>query len=325
MSRGLVWAPAFLLLCLGALLYGARGAADLRDLTALFGGPLPGDADAIVLVQLRLPRLLAALVAGGALGAAGAIIQTLSRNPLADPGLLGVNSGAAFAIVLTFWAFGPQPPAALALPGLLGASLAAGFVWILAMRVSHPMTLILGGVALTAVLGAGVRALILADSVALDGFRQWAVGSVAVVEAPTLALASAIGAAGLCLALLSARSLDALSLGDDMARALGASLIGTRAAALAATALLSTAAVLVAGPLMFIGLVAPHIARMTGAQSSLGLLGASCAWGASLVIAADLIGRSLFPGVVIQAGLGVALVGGPLLIWLVCRDVRDGV
>lgn len=323
MRGKLIIYPAFFLLCLAALLYGARGLADPRSLAALFGAAGPGSVDAIVLTGLRLPRLVAALVAGGALGIAGAVIQALSRNPLADPGLLGVNSGAGFAIVLTVWALGPQPPAWLVLPGLIGATLAVSLVWILANRLAHPMTLILGGVAITAVLGAGTRALILSDSLALDGFRHWAVGSVANVEAAAILVSGLIAALGLALALLSARNLDALALGEDMARALGASLNATRTLALAATALLSTAAVVVAGPLVFVGLIAPHIARLCGAQSTLGLLLHAGICGAGLVIAADLAGRSLFPGIVIQAGLGVALLGGPLLIWLVRQDARD--
>lgn len=323
MTRTWVLYPAVLFLCLAALLYGARGPLDPRSLTALFDVAQADRVDVIVLTQLRLPRLLAALLAGGALGSAGAVLQSLSRNPLADPGILGVNAGAAFAIVLTIWMLGPQPSAWLSVPALVGAGAAALVVWTLAMRIAHPMTLILGGVAITAVLGAGVRALVLSDRAALDGFRQWAVGSVALVEPSTLLVAALLTGLGLALALLAARNLDALALGEDMARALGASLTATRALSLAAVALLSAAAVVVAGPLVFVGLIAPHIARFLGVQSTVGLIVHAGLCGAGLVIAADLLGRSLFPGVVIQAGLGVALLGGPVLIWLVRRETRD--
>ena len=310
-------------LCLISLLLGARGIADPSGVMALFGPVPPDNVDAIVITQFRLPRTLAALLAGACLGIAGAVIQALSRNPLAEPGLLGVNAGSAFAIVLAVWVFGPLSAEARILPALAGALAAASLIWALAGRTAYPLTLILAGVALTAVLGAGVRGLILIDSFALDSFRRWAVGSVASVDRDALQLAAGIGLVGAALAVPAARGLDALALGDDLARTLGTSLGRTRRLALATTALLSTAAVLVAGPLIFVGLIAPHIARVTGAQTTLRLIAEAGLWGAALVLVADLIGRTLFAGVLIEAGLGVALVGGPLLIWLVRQQARD--
>jgi ABC-type Fe3+-siderophore transport system permease subunit len=315
-------AAGLVLLVMASLLLGARPGFVPGDLLLLLDASDPGNAKAIILHDMRLPRTLAALMAGASLGVAGAVIQTLSRNPLADPGLLGVNAGAALAIVLTVTLTGPLPEAALVLPALAGATLAASLVWMLGAASASPLTLILGGAALTAILGSALRALILIDGQALDVWRFWVVGSVDATGWSALTWALLPAVAGAVLAVVGARRLDAMSLGDDMAQALGTRLGPTRRLALATVALLATAAVLVAGPLVFVGLVAPHMARMLGADGTLRLFGASALCGGGLVLAADIVGRVAFRGLAVEAGLGVTLIGGCVLVALIRQQAR---
>lgn len=310
------------LLVVASLLLGARPGFVPGDLLLLLHTPDPDNAKAIVLHHMRLPRTLAALLAGASLGVAGAVIQTLSRNPLADPGLLGVNAGAALAIVLTVTLAGPLPESALVLPALAGAGLASGLVWTLGTASTGPLTLILGGAALTAMLGAALRALILIEGQALDAWRFWVVGSVDAAGWPALTWATIPAAFGAVLAVAGARRLDAMALGDDMAQALGTQLRPTRMLALASVALLATAAVLVAGPLVFVGLVAPHVARLLGVADTLALIGTSALCGGGLVLLADIAGRIAFRGMAVEAGLGVTLIGGCVLVGLVRRQAR---
>lgn len=313
------------ILFLGSLLLGARPGVGLSDLAALIYPPDPQDAPGIVLREMRLPRSCAALLAGAALGAAGAVIQTLSRNPLADPGLLGVNAGAAFGIALTVWLGGPLSAGQLIVPALIGAGLASAVIWALGAAMRNPLTLILGGAALTAMLGAALHGVMLIDNGALDALRYWSVGSVDAVPPGSLGPAALLALVGAGLAMAAARRLDAMSLGEDVAQALGTSLGLTRALALGATAVLSAAAVLVAGPLAFVGLVAPHVARMAGASGTGTLCVLSAAGGGALVLLADIAGRVILPGLVIEAGLGVTLIGGPVLIWLVRRHAAGDI
>ena len=321
MIRAVAIFSALLMLCVLSLLLGARSGVGLTDLSALIVAPEPNDASGIVVRDMRGPRTLGALIAGGALGVAGAVIQSLSRNPLADPGLLGVNAGAAFAIVLAVWVFGPLSASQLIYPALGGAACAAGIVWVIGSVTRSPVSLVLAGAALTAMLTAGLRGLVLLDPFALDALRVWAVGSVEAVRIADIRAAVPLCLVGLVMAALCARRLDAMILGDDLSIALGLDLRRTRILSLGATAALSGAAVIVAGPLAFVGLVAPHLARLTGnGGSTIPLLVASGAIGAALVLLADIAGRILFPGIAIAAGLGVTLIGGPFLIWLVRRQ-----
>lgn len=321
MSRALCLVGALGMLCMASLLFGARPGIGPGDLAALVHPPAADDAAGIVVRELRLPRTLAALLAGAALGMAGTLIQTMTRNPLADPGLLGINAGAAVAIVLTVWIGGSIPAVALAVPAMAGAFAAALLVWAVAQVAGGHMVLILAGAAVTAVLTGILRGIILVDSYALDAFRFWAVGAVDGATFADLRAAALPAVAGLVLAMFVARRLDALGLGDDVAKGLGVGIGAARLTAIAATALLSAASVVVAGPLVFVGLVAPHLARMAGAEGTSSVMWTAALLGAALVLAADIAGRVVLPGLVIEAGLGVTLIGGPFLIWLVRRDL----
>jgi iron complex transport system permease protein len=307
-------------LCIASLLLGARTGVDLNDIVRWISAKEPRDAHTIILAEMRFPRTVAALLAGAALGASGALIQSLSRNPLADPGLLGVNAGAAFGIVAAVWYFGPLAPSALIVPAVLGAAVAVLVVSAIGTLSSNPVTFVLAGAALTALLTAALRGLILLDPFALDVFRQWIVGAVdqsskAVLEVPAwLALLGAV------LAVVVARWLDVLSLGADLAASLGLDVRRVRAIGLSAIAILSAVAVMVAGPIAFLGLLAPHMARRLGSESVLAVTVRAALIGASLLLLADIIGRIILPGVVIEAGLSVTLIGAPFLIWLVRRN-----
>ncbi|MEM6546973.1 MAG: iron ABC transporter permease [Pseudomonadota bacterium] len=311
------------LVCLASLVFGARPGVGLADLSALLSSAEMRDANGIVVAEMRLPRTLGGLLAGGALGCAGALIQTLTRNPLADPGLLGVNAGAALGIVASVTVFGPLPSGALAMPALAGGFTALLAVWAVGAAARSPLTLVLAGAALTALLGALLRSLILLDPFALDAYRDWAVGALDGVRSGLLVVPAILAAIGAGLAVPAARRLDALALGDDLAQALGANLVAARLLTLAAVGILAAAAVLVAGPLAFVGLVAPYLARATGVQTSLALAIVSAGFGAALLLTADIAGRIVAPGIVIEAGLGVTLIGGTFLILLVRRQARN--
>jgi len=314
--------PVLLLvvLFLASLMLGARPGIQFSDLWALWPGHNADTAAEIVVRDLRLPRTLAGLLAGMALGSAGALIQTLTRNPIADPGLLGVNAGAALGIVLAIWLLGPMTPAARLAPAMFGAFTVLTLVWLIAAGARTPLTLILAGAAITGLAHAAVRGLILLDRASLDAYRDWSVGVLDQAEPNVIAASAWTVLPGLLLALTAARRLDSLALGDDMAAALGAGRAATRMLALAAIGLLSAAAVLVAGPIAFVGLVAPHLARPFAGQGTLSLmLGAGCL-GAGLLLLADIAGRIVLPGLVVEPGLGVTIIGGAFLIALVRRQ-----
>lgn len=293
------------------------GAAGTINPSALFAA---GDsAAAIILQEMRLPRTVAALLAGGSLGTAGAVIQLLTRNPLAEPGLLGINAGAALALVGTVWWLGPLTGVAMVLPALAGSLTVAGLILLLTLRVGTGVGLVLGGAALAGIAAALLRAMILLDPFALDAWRDWIVGSVAAVSSQALLAGGVLVLGGAVLTTVTARRVDALSMGEDAARALGTSVARSRVMALGAVALLSAGAVIVAGPLIFVGLVAPQLARPLSDGSAGPLTLASALCGASLVLGADILGRIAIPGLVIPVGLGVALIGGPMAVWQVAR------
>ncbi len=323
MIRTLLTALLLALLCAASLLFGARPDVGFGDLAGLWSVPASDDAAGIVVREMRLPRTLAALIAGAALGAAGALIQTLTRNPLADPGLLGVNAGAALGIVASVWIAGPLSHDLLVAPAMAGAFAALLIVWSIGAASRSPLTLILAGAAVTALLSALLRALLLLDSQALDAYRDWSVGALDGTNLATVQAASLMALAGFSFALPAARRLDSLALGEDLAGALGTNLAIARALTLGAIGILAAAAVLAAGPLAFVGLVAPHLARALALQSGLSLLAFSACFGAALVLVADIAGRVVMPGLVIEAGLGVTLIGGGFLIWLVRQQARN--
>jgi iron complex transport system permease protein len=235
----------------------------LSDVVAgLFGDD--GSESAAIVRELRVPRTLVGLAVGVALGLAGALMQALTRNPLADPGILGVEAGAAAAIVGAIALFGVTEPRAYIWFSFLGAAVASVVVYLLG---SHgragatPVRLALAGVAVTAALTAFTNGLILLDPEAFDEFRHWVVGSLAGRDLAILGEVGPFLIVGTLIALALARPLNALALGDDSGRALGARVGRTRALGAVSITLLCGAATAVAGPIVFVGLCVPHMAR----------------------------------------------------------------
>lgn len=296
-------------------------AAVITD--ALFGAC--HSADCTIIRDARLPRTLAGLLAGGALGLAGALMQTLTRNPLADPGLLGVNAGASFAIVLGAALLGATTPTEqllFAFCGAFAASLLVAFTGSQGGGQLSPVRLTLAGVALTAVLDGLSSGISLLNADVYDQLRFWQAGSLDIRTLATLrvVLIPVLLAAGV--ALMLSRALNSLSLGSDTATALGSRVARTQLLGLLAITVLCGSATAVVGPIAFIGLMMPHLAR--------GLVGADHRWSLpvtliatpALLLFADIIGRVIVPGE-LRVSVVSAFIGAPMLILLV-RRARGG-
>jgi iron complex transport system permease protein len=299
---------------------GARAIAPADVWSALLA---PGGTDDDVVVRaLRLPRTALGVVVGLALGVAGALIQGHTRNPLADPGLLGVSAGAAFAVSLAVFAFGVTSVAGSVWFALAGALLASVVVFVLGTMGDgggSPVTLALAGAAVTALLGALTSALVLMDSTALDTYRFWVVGSLVGRGEGVLVQVLPFVAVGLLLAAVNAPALNTLQMGEDVARGLGQRIGLARAGGVAAVTLLTGAAVSVSGPIAFVGLVVPHVARAVTGPDHRWLLPYSGLLGAVLLVAADVLGRVLARPGELPVGLVLAFVGAPFFIALVRR------
>ncbi|MGN9891810.1 FecCD family ABC transporter permease [Micromonospora sp. L31] len=313
-------AAGLLLLLVVAVLSIAVGARPLSLTEVWHGLVSAASPEHAVVHRMRLPRTLLGLVAGAALGVAGALMQTLTRNPLADPGLLGINAGAAAAVASA--------------TALLGVGTAGGWIWFALLgaatvtvgvyavgggRRATPDRLALAGAALNAVLYSYVSAVMLLNSASLDRLRFWTVGSLANAEFATLRTVAPFVLAGLLVALAGARSLNALALGDDTARALGARPALVRGAAIAAITLLCGAATAACGPIVFVGLLVPHLVRVLTGPDLRWLLPACALYAPVLLLGADVLGRVLGRPGELQVGLVTAVLGGPLFLRLVAR------
>lgn len=291
-----------------------------------FGFAVGSDAASIILLQIRLPRTLLAVLIGGALGLAGAALQGYLRNPLAEPGIIGISGGAGLGAVLAIHT-GASAALALALPlgGLAGAAAATATVLWLAGTRGGPITLILSGVAVAS-LATALIALVLSLSpnpFAAVEIVFWLLGSLADRSLTHVWLAAPPVLFGGWLLLGTGRDLDALALGEDAAANLGTSLTGVRNRVVAGTALAVGAGTAVAGTIGFVGLVVPHMLRpLVGHQPSR-LLAASALGGALLVLAADIGLRLISPGGAIRLGVVTALVGTPFFVWLVLATRRE--
>ncbi|MUN41805.1 FecCD family ABC transporter permease [Actinomadura litoris] len=298
-----------------SLCVGARSVPPGTVWAALTGHTAT-DLEAIVR-DVRVPRTVLACCAGAALATAGTLIQTLTRNPLAEPGVLGVTAGAAFAITLgTVAGLSGSQPARMAL-AVAGSALAAAAVY--AVGRSFPLRLLLAGVALTAVLAGLTLGLRLVYPDALDEYRYWSVGSLAGRERTPLALPLAAILLALAGTALVTRPLGGLMLGDGVAHALGARVRRTRVAVLVLVTLLTGAATAVVGPVMFVGLIVPHLARRLAAGSLPWLAAYTAVLGSVLLVAADIGARLLLPTGEVPVAIVTAFLGGPALIWVVRR------
>lgn len=282
----------------------------------------PTDINHTIARDVRQPRTMLGLVVGAGLGGAGALMQGVTRNPLADPGLLGVNAGASFAVVLGIWLFDVTDTLDQVWFALAGAALASIAVYALGASGragTTPVRLALAGAALGALLFALTRTIILADQQTLDEFRFWAVGSLAGRD-PNLAREVApFIVVGVVIAFAAARQLNALALGEDAAQALGTRLGTTRVVSVVGIMLLCGAAVAAAGPIAFVGLVVPHAARAVFGPDQRWLIPGSVMLGIVLVLLCDTAGRLVARPAEIQVGIMTAVLGGPIFILLVRR------
>jgi iron complex transport system permease protein len=280
------------------------------------------DTDHLVVRELRLPRTIIGLLVGAALGVAGALMQGVTRNPLADPGILGVNAGASFAVVLAIWAFGIGSVIGLVWFAFVGAAATSIVVYVLGSigrGGATPVRLALAGAALSALLFALTRAITLLDTSTLDQFRFWAVGSLSGRDADVAWQLSPFVVVGLVLAVGVSRPLNALGLGEDAAAALGVKVNTTRAVSGVSIMLLCGAAVAAVGPIGFVGLVVPHAVRFLVGPDQRWLLPTCALAGPTLLLGCDTIGRVIARPGEVQVGIMTAAIGGPAFVYLVRR------
>ncbi|WP_415976348.1 FecCD family ABC transporter permease [Rhodococcus sp. 077-4] len=286
-----------------------------------------GSTDSVIVRELRLPRTALGLLVGIALGVAGALIQAMTRNPLADPGILGVNAGAAFFVaiavgVLGFTAIGSYIWFAFA--GAVLATVAVYALGSLGRAGATPIRLTLSGIALGAVLGGVTSGMLLLDPDAFDRMRYWSAGSLA---GRGLDIASEITpfiALGLLLAALVARPLNAIALGDDLAQSLGAHVLRTRIIGVVAVTVLAGAATAAVGPIGFLGLMIPHMVRWFVGPDQRWILLYSVFAAPGLLLLSDVVGRIVLRPGELPVGIVTAFLGAPVLIVLVRRTKASG-
>lgn len=323
-----LWLPALLVVLVGVMAMSvALGARDVAwtDIWVAFGGAAETFEQAAV--AKRIPRTLLAVLVGGALGLAGAVMQGVTRNPLADPGILGVNTGAALAVAVGIAGFGLITYSQYIWTAIVGAALAAVFVYTvgtLGRGGATPLKLALAGAATSAALASFITAVVLGRNDIASVLRSWQIGGVGGGSYDAIGQVLPFLVVGLAVSLLSARSLNSLALGDDLAAGLGERVAVARACAALGAVVLCGAATAVAGPIGFVGLVVPHLCRLLIGVDHRWLLPFSTVAGAILLTASDVIGRLVARPSEVDVGIITALVGAPFFIALVRRQkVRE--
>ncbi|WP_324651267.1 iron ABC transporter permease [Georgenia sp. H159] len=324
-------AVALLLVAVAASL--ALGARDIPLATVLeaLTARVAGDNDHSVVLDQRLPRTAVGLLVGAALGLAGTLMQGVTRNPLADPGILGINAGASLLVVLAITVLGITSPSAYVWFAFAGAAAATVVVYGIGAsgrQGSTPVRLALVGTALTAGITSVLTLLLLGSTTATNAYRFWSVGSLAGRGSGAggdvlLALVPFL-VVGALLALLSGRALNLLAMGDDVARGLGLAVGRARLLAIVAAVLLAGGATALAGPIVFVGLVVPHVIRAFTGPDYRWILAAAVVVGPTLLLAADVLGRLVARPGELEAGLVVAFVGAPAMIAIVRRSRLAG-
>ncbi|MFJ2551751.1 iron chelate uptake ABC transporter family permease subunit [Microbacterium sp. NPDC087591] len=282
-----------------------------------------GDAETnYVLFELRIPRTAVGLVAGAALGVAGALIQAFTRNPLADPGILGVNAGAALAVALGVAFLGLRDASEFIWLAFLGALVVTVTVYLVGSSgrgAADPLRLTLAGVALGAVLSGITTGLTLSDPEAFDSMRSWNAGSLLGRGFDVLLPILPFLLVGLVIALGLTAGLNAVGLGDDIARAQGANVLGIRIGVIVAVTLLAGGATALAGPISFVGLMVPHVIRWTFGVDQRLIIPLSAVLAPVVVLLSDVLGRVIIAPAEVPVGIVTALVGAPVLIALARR------
>ncbi|MHA7154201.1 FecCD family ABC transporter permease [Arthrobacter sp. TMN-50] len=308
------------LICVASLAFGSRP-ISFDVLVAALTNFDPTNGDHAV-VHSRIPRTVTGVMVGAALGLAGAAMQGVARNPLADPGILGVNAGAALAIVAGIYVFGVADVTGYLWFAFAGAAVAAVVVYAIASLGrdgATPIKLALAGAALSAGLGSLMNAVLVASQETLDRFRFWQVGTVSGRGWDVLLPVLPFLIVGILLTLATGKALNSLSLGDDIAKGLGQNVAAARGVTALGVVILCGAATAVAGPIAFVGLVIPHMVRVFTGPDYRWILPFSVVVAPVLLIGADIIGRLILPPGEVPVGIMTAVVGAPVFIWLVRR------
>ncbi|WP_102160225.1 FecCD family ABC transporter permease [Zhihengliuella halotolerans] len=331
--RRSAWALALLgaivVLALLSVAFGARVVSP-GEVWAGLAGSAEGFGEAAV--AKRVPRTVLALVAGAALAVSGVVMQGVTRNPLADPGILGVNMGAALAVVVGIAHFGLRSATSFIWVAIAGAALAALVVYAIASLgpngfhagAATPLKLALSGAAVSAALASFVSAVILGRNDIASGVRSWQIGGVGGADFGSMAAVAPFLAGGLAVSLLAAKALNSLALGDELAAGLGERVGLARGLASLGAIVLAGAVTALTGPIGFVGLVVPHVVRLLVGSDHRWLLPLSALAGAALLTAADIVGRVVARPAEIDVGIVTALVGAPFFIYIVRRQkVRE--
>jgi len=322
---GLVVLGAILLVCLlASVRFGAAGIRTGEVVSALVGRDAGSRAE-IIVRTLRVPRALAGALVGSSLAVAGAIMQGITRNPLADPGILGIEAGAGLAVVGGVFVFGISSLYGYALLAFAGGGLAAAVVYglgSLGRGGMTPVRLTLAGASIAALFGSLTTAILVVDRRTLDEIRFWLAGSIAGRDTGLLLWALPYVCTGLVVAFGLSRQITALSLGEEVAAGLGQRTGRVRLLAALAAVLLAGSAVSVAGPVGFIGLVVPHVVRAFVGVDYRWVLPYSALAGAALLILADIAARLVLRPLELPVGVMTALVGAPFFVYLARRRVK---
>jgi len=307
-------------ICLFSVAVGSRYIPPAEVLQVLLH---PDDSQASTIVhELRIPRTVLGIAVGAALGMAGAVMQALTRNPLADPGLLGVNAGAAVAVVIGIALFGISNALGYMPFAFAGAAVASVVVYLIGSAGrsgATPVRLALAGVAVTAALTAVINGVTLLDPATFDKYRFWAVGSLSGRGMEIFWQALPFIVVGVGLALAIGGPLNAMAMGDDVGRALGASITRTRVLSGVVITLLAGAATAAVGPISFIGLAVPHVARSITGPDNRWVLAYTMVLAPILLVGADIIGRLVVRPGELSVGIVTAIIGAPVFIALVRR------
>lgn len=307
------------LLCLVSLAVGSHS-LTLEEVAGAF---VPGRTTvaSVIVWQLRMPRTVLAVMVGASLAVAGVVMQGLTRNPLAEPGILGINAGASLSVVLSMSLLGLTDVSDFLWFAFAGAALAAFLVHLMSVCSADagPARLVLAGVALGASLRSITGTITMYDSVTFDSYRFWVLGSLADRDTVLLVWVAPFLAVGLVLALASGLTFNALALGEEQAKALGVSPRRARALALTSITLLCGASTAAVGPISFVGLVVPQVLRLALGADQRRLLAVSLVAGPVLLLAADVVGRVILDSGEMEAGVVTAFIGGPVLLVMVIQ------
>ncbi len=297
---------------------------SIQDFWSLITGGDISDSAKSILLNVRLPRVLAALLAGAALAMAGALIQAVLDNPLASPNIIGINSGAGLAVLLV-GSFFPGLLFLQPLAAFLGALVTAFIIFFISLGAgTSRLTVVLAGIALSSIFGAGMNAVLIMNPDAYIGASTFLVGGLSGVLMSSLVWPAAYIIFGFAVAILLAHKLNIMSLGDATAHSLGMNVGRWRMSFLGLSALLAGAAVSFAGLLGFVGLIVPHLIRFLVGNDNRIVLPLSAAFGAAFVVFCDLLSRVLFAPYEIPVGILMAFLGGPFFIYLIIKNRRNG-